>query len=91
MLVNNARRLRRDSGKPEAAGHMPFWAVDPVLYRETVEVNVAGTFLSGRPGSNRRRPAWEFGIEYNVFLFCGNNLVDLFCAGTLLPNLSNFN
>ena len=48
VLVNNARRLRRDSGKPEAAGHLPFWAVDPVLYRETVEVNVAGTFFMSR-------------------------------------------
>ena len=48
VLVNNARRLRRDAGKPEAAGHLPFWAVDPVLYRETVEVNVAGTFFMSR-------------------------------------------
>jgi len=44
----DARRLRRDPGKPEAAGHLPFWAVDPVLYRETVEVNVAGTFFMSR-------------------------------------------
>jgi NAD(P)-dependent dehydrogenase (short-subunit alcohol dehydrogenase family) len=49
VLVNNARRLRRDPGKPEAAGHLPFWAVDPILYRETVEVNVAGTFFMSRP------------------------------------------
>ena len=48
VLVNNARRLRRDADKPEAAGHLPFWAVDPVLYRETVEVNVAGTFFMSR-------------------------------------------
>lgn len=48
VLVNNARRLRRDADKPESAGHLPFWAVDPVLYRETVEVNVAGTFLISR-------------------------------------------
>ena len=48
MLVNNARRLRRDAGKPEAAGHLRFWAVDPVLYRETVEVNIAGTFFMSR-------------------------------------------
>ena len=48
VLINNARRLRRDADKPEAAGHLPFWAVDPVLYRETVEVNVAGTFFMAR-------------------------------------------
>ena len=35
-------------GKPEAAGHLRFWAVDPVLYRETVEVNIAGTFFMSR-------------------------------------------
>lgn len=48
VLVNNARRLRRDADKPEAAGHLPFWAVDPVLYRETVEVNVTGTYFMSR-------------------------------------------
>jgi hypothetical protein len=34
---------------------------------------------SGRPGSNRRRPAWEFGIEFDVLSFCGKSLVDVFC------------
>jgi 3-oxoacyl-[acyl-carrier protein] reductase len=48
VLVNNARRLRRDADKPEAAGHLRFWDVDPVLYRETVEVNVAGTYFMSR-------------------------------------------
>jgi NAD(P)-dependent dehydrogenase (short-subunit alcohol dehydrogenase family) len=33
VLINNARRLRRDAGKPEAAGHLPFWAVDPETKR----------------------------------------------------------
>jgi NAD(P)-dependent dehydrogenase (short-subunit alcohol dehydrogenase family) len=33
VLTNNARRLRRDAGKPEAAGHLPFWAVDPETKR----------------------------------------------------------
>jgi NAD(P)-dependent dehydrogenase (short-subunit alcohol dehydrogenase family) len=48
VLVNNARRLRRDAGKPEQAGHPLFWETDPQLYRETVEVNVAGTFFMAR-------------------------------------------
>jgi NAD(P)-dependent dehydrogenase (short-subunit alcohol dehydrogenase family) len=47
-LVNNARRLRRDRGKPEQGGHLPFWKTDPQLYRETVEVNVTGTFFMSR-------------------------------------------
>ena len=48
VLVNNARRLRRDPDKPEQAGHPLFWETDPRLYRETVEVNVAGTFFMSR-------------------------------------------
>lgn len=48
VLVNNARRLRRDPGKSEQVGHQPFWETDPQLYRETVEVNVTGTFLMTR-------------------------------------------
>jgi len=48
VLVNNARRLRRDPGKPEQAGHLPFWECDAELYRQTVEVNVAGTFFMSR-------------------------------------------
>lgn len=47
-LVNNARRLRRDADKPEQAGHPFFWETDPQLYRETVEVNVTGTFFMTR-------------------------------------------
>ncbi|MFT5539402.1 MAG: NAD(P)-dependent dehydrogenase (short-subunit alcohol dehydrogenase family) [Alphaproteobacteria bacterium] len=47
-LVNNARRLRRDPDKPEQAGHQLFWETDPQLYRETVEVNVSGTFFMAR-------------------------------------------
>lgn len=48
VLVNNARRLRRDPGKPEQAGHLVFWECDPDLYRQTVEVNVTGTFFMTR-------------------------------------------
>lgn len=48
VLVNNARRLRRDPGKADQVGHPLFWETDPQLYRETVDVNVAGTFLMSR-------------------------------------------
>jgi NAD(P)-dependent dehydrogenase (short-subunit alcohol dehydrogenase family) len=48
VLINNARRLRRDPGKPEQAGHLLFWETDPELYRQTVEVNVSGTFFMSR-------------------------------------------
>lgn len=48
VLVNNARRLRRDPGREDQIGHPLFWETDPQLYRETVDVNVAGTFLMSR-------------------------------------------
>jgi NAD(P)-dependent dehydrogenase (short-subunit alcohol dehydrogenase family) len=48
VLANNARRLRRDPGMPEQSGHPLFWETDPKLYRETVEVNVTGTFFMSR-------------------------------------------
>lgn len=48
VLVNNARRLRRDAGKADQVGHPLFWETDPQLYRETVEVNVSGTFFMTR-------------------------------------------
>jgi 3-oxoacyl-[acyl-carrier protein] reductase len=47
-LVNNARRLRRDPGVPDTAGHLAFWESDPEIYRQTVEVNVTGTFIMSR-------------------------------------------
>ncbi|MDX1483059.1 MAG: SDR family NAD(P)-dependent oxidoreductase [Alphaproteobacteria bacterium] len=48
VLVNNARRLRRDAGRPETAEHRVFWESDPEIYRQTVEVNVTGTFFMSR-------------------------------------------
>jgi hypothetical protein len=48
-------------------------------------------FWSGRPGSNRRRPAWEFSLENDVFYFCSNNLAYLFRSKNLFSDLSNFN
>jgi 3-oxoacyl-[acyl-carrier protein] reductase len=51
VLVNNARRPRRDPGVPENADHQTFWESDPEIYRQTVEVNVTGTFLMARTGA----------------------------------------
>jgi 3-oxoacyl-[acyl-carrier protein] reductase len=48
VLVNNARRLRRDPGIPESAQHQAFWESDPEIYRQSVEVNVSGTFFMTR-------------------------------------------
>jgi hypothetical protein len=48
-------------------------------------------FGSKRPGSNRRRPAWEFSIEFYVFFFCRENLVDIFRFSDLHRSFSNFN
>jgi hypothetical protein len=48
-------------------------------------------FWSGRPGSNRRRPAWEFSIEFEAFSFDGKNLTAILRSRNLLPDSSNFN
>ena len=48
VLVNNARRLHRDVGIPADGNNLVFWESDPEIYRQTVEVNVTGTFLMAR-------------------------------------------
>ncbi len=48
VLVNNARRLRRDADNPGTADHLVFWETDPEIYRQSVEVNVTGTFIMAR-------------------------------------------
>ena len=52
-LVNNARRLHRGPGLPAAGNSLPFWESDPVIYRQTVEVNVTGTFFMSRTAAPR--------------------------------------
>jgi hypothetical protein len=44
-----------------------------------------------RPGSNRRRRAWEFSTEIDVFFFCSKYLVDLFRSSNVLLSFSSFN
>lgn len=45
VLVNNARRPVRGPGLPPAGNFLPFWESNPDIWRESVEVNVNGTFL----------------------------------------------
>jgi hypothetical protein len=46
---------------------------------------------SGRPGSNQRRPAWEFSIEFDVFRFHVGSLDAAFRHQNFLSVSSNFN
>ena len=48
VLVNNARRLHRGPGLPAAGNSFPFWESNPEIYKQTVEVNVTGTFFMAR-------------------------------------------
>lgn len=48
VLVNNARRLHRGPGLPARGNSLPVYETDPVIYRETVLVNVVGTFFMTR-------------------------------------------
>lgn len=44
VLVNNARRLHRGPGIPPDGNSLPIFKTDPAIWRETIEVNVVGTF-----------------------------------------------
>ncbi len=44
VLVNNARREHRGPGIPPEGNARPFFETDPDIYRQTVMVNVVGTF-----------------------------------------------
>jgi len=44
VLVNNARRLHRGPGLPPEGNTLPIHKTDPAIWRETIEVNVVGTF-----------------------------------------------
>ncbi len=45
VLVNNARRLHRGPGLPASGNSLPFWRSDAEIWRQTVDVNIFGTFL----------------------------------------------
>lgn len=48
VLINNARRLHRGAGIPANGNNLVMWETDPEIYRQTVTVNVIGTFLMAR-------------------------------------------
>ncbi len=48
VLVNNARRLHYGPGIPAHGNSLPIHETDPQIYRETVMVNVVGTFFMSR-------------------------------------------
>ncbi len=48
VLFNNARRLMRGPGLPPQGNSLPFYETDPDIYRQTIEVNVIGTFFMAR-------------------------------------------
>jgi hypothetical protein len=54
-------------------------------------IDFSEEFWSGQPGSNRRRPAWEFSNEFDVFFFCADTLVEVFRTLSVLASFSNFN
>jgi hypothetical protein len=61
-----------------------FWELFGFLVKKPKKSHLeASDFMkevwSGRPGSNRRRPAWEFSTEFDVFFFCSKNLVAISC------------
>ena len=48
VLINNARRLHRGPGLPASGNSFLFWETPPDIYKQTVEVNVTGTFFMAR-------------------------------------------
>ncbi|NKB19683.1 MAG: SDR family NAD(P)-dependent oxidoreductase [Alphaproteobacteria bacterium] len=65
VLFNNARRLMRGPGLPPQGNSLPFYETDPDIYRQTVEVNVIGTFFMARAAIEHFRQA-EAGKIINV-------------------------
>ncbi len=48
ILVNNARREQRGPGLPVEGNNFAFWESDPDIWVQSLNVNVAGTFLMSR-------------------------------------------
>lgn len=48
VLVNNARRLHVGPGLPPQGNSLPIYETNPEIYRETVTVNLIGTFFISR-------------------------------------------
>ena len=56
-VFNNARRLMRGPGLPPAGNSLPLHETDPVIYSETIMVNVVGTFFMARAAAEHFRMA----------------------------------
>ena len=65
VLFNNARRLMRGRGLPPKGNSLPIWKTDPVIYAETVNVNVVGTFNMTRAAVEYFRTR-KFGKIINI-------------------------
>lgn len=65
VLFNNARRLMRGPGLPPHGNSLPFYETDPDIYRQTVLVNVIGTFFMARAAVEYFREA-GFGKIINI-------------------------
>jgi 3-oxoacyl-[acyl-carrier protein] reductase len=48
ILVNNARREQRGPGLPVEGNNFAFWESDPDIWVQSLNVNVAGTYLMSR-------------------------------------------
>ncbi len=48
VLINNARRPQRGPGLPAEGNSFLFWESNPEIYKQSVEVNVTGTFFMAR-------------------------------------------
>ena len=48
ILVNAARRPHRGPGLPTGGNSLPFYESDPIIWQETVQTNVTGTFFLTR-------------------------------------------
>jgi hypothetical protein len=62
-----------------------FWAISPIGSNEFSK------FWSGRPGPNRRRPAWEFCIGFDGFFFCTKGIGHVSRSQRPFSGCSNFN
>jgi len=56
-LFNNARRLMRGPGLPPSGNSLTLWETDPGIWRETIIVNVIGTFFMTRAAVEHFRAA----------------------------------
>src|SRR5712692_5359683 len=90
-------KLKRSKSKPKTAPTTfavgTFWALFGKRGQKRLSARLQRTEFvwSGRSGSNRRRPAWEFSIENSIFSFTNKTLSRIFHSQDLLLMSSDFN